>query len=127
MQPDAKSVLISCLASILLATVAQAETTAFINVNVVPMTSEVVHRQKTVVVTDGKITLIDDVETTPIPEDIQVIDGTDRYLMPGLSEMHGHIPDAASESLERILHLYVANGITLMRGMLGQEIGRAHV
>lgn len=119
-QPDAKSIFISFLASILLVAVVQAETTAFINVNVIPMTSEVVHRQKTVMVTDGKITLIDDVDTTPIPEDIQVIDGTDRYLMPGLSEMHGHIPGAASESLERILHLYVANGITLMRGMLGQ-------
>jgi imidazolonepropionase-like amidohydrolase len=49
-----------------------------------------------------------------------VIDGTDRYLMPGLSEMHGHIPDLGSDSLERVLHLYLANGITLVRGMLGQ-------
>jgi imidazolonepropionase-like amidohydrolase len=99
---------------------AQADTAVFVNVNVVPMTSEIVHRQKTVMVTDGKIVLIGDVDTTPIPEDILVIDGTDRYLMPGLSEMHGHIPGAGSDSLDRVLQLYVANGITLMRGMLGQ-------
>ncbi len=99
---------------------AKADTAVFVNVNVVPMTSESVHRQKTVMVTDGKISLIADVDTTPIPEDILVIDGTDRYLMPGLSEMHGHIPGAGSNSLARVLHLYVVNGITLMRGMLGQ-------
>ncbi len=120
MRAPIHSVLTSCLASILLITTVRAETVAFVNVNVIPMTSEIVQLQKTVMVTDGKITLVADVDTTPIPKDILVIDGTDRYLMPGLSEMHGHIPDTGSESLERILHLYVANGITLMRGMLGQ-------
>jgi imidazolonepropionase-like amidohydrolase len=40
--------------------------------------------------------------------------------MPGLSEMHGHVPGRQSASLQRILDLYVANGVTLVRGMLGQ-------
>lgn len=120
MRASLQSVLTSCLVSILFITTVRAETVAFVNVNVIPMTSEIVQLQKTVMVTDGKITLVADVDTTPIPKDILIIDGTDRYLMPGLSEMHGHIPGTGSESLERILHLYVANGITLMRGMLGQ-------
>lgn len=115
-----KSVPASCAALILAATGAWAESTVFVNVNVIPMTSEVVHGQQTVMVTDGKITLIGAVKTTSIPQDALVIDGTNRYLMPGLSEMHGHIPDLGSDSLERVLHLYVANGITLVRGMLGQ-------
>ena len=114
------SILVSGLALFLFVSPVRAETIVFVNVNVIPMTSETVLRQKTVMVTDGKIVLIDNVETTPIPENILVIDGTDRYLMPGLSEMHAHIPGAGSDALERILHLNVANGITLMRGMLGQ-------
>jgi len=104
----------------LLPTAAHSDTTLFVNVNVVPMTSETVLRQKTVLVSNGLIVVIDDVDSTPIPQDVAIIDGTDRYLMPGLAEMHGHIPAAGSTSLERVLHLYVANGITLTRGMLGQ-------
>ena len=93
---------------------------AFVNVNVIPMTSDTVQMARTVIVSDGIIQSIGDIDNTPIPQDTVVIDGTDRFLMPGLSEMHGHIPAADSDSLTRVLHLYVANGITLMRGMLGQ-------
>lgn len=120
MRSKLKPLLASCMAIFLCVPTVRGETVIFVNVNVIPMTSEIVLPQQTVVVTDGKITSISDVDTTPIPKDILVIDGTDRFLMPGLSEMHGHIPDIGSESLERTLHLYVANGITLMRGMLGQ-------
>jgi hypothetical protein len=115
-----QTILASYIVVQLLVPAVQAETIAFVNVNVIPMTSETVQTQKTVMVTDGVITMIADVDTTPIPKDILVIDGTDRYLMPGLSEMHAHLPGVSSESLGRFLHLYVANGITLIRGMLGQ-------
>ena len=103
------------LQGLLFASTAAAETTAFINVNVIPMTGETVLRDKTVIVSGGRIQQISDVDETPIPEDILVVDGTDRYLMPGLSEMHGHIPAADSDLLRRVLHLYVVNGITLTR------------
>ena len=44
--------------------------------------------------------------------------------MPGLAEMHAHVPpgaDAPREAVEDILFLYIANGITSIRGMLGSE------
>ncbi len=94
--------------------------TAFVNVNVVPMTSETVLSAQTVIVEDRKIVTIGDVDTIPIATGTVVIDGTDRYLMPGLSEMHAHIPRVSSTSLERVLGLYVANGVTIARGMLGR-------
>ncbi len=97
-----------------------AESTVFVNVNVIPMTSETVLSGRTVIVTDGEITAIGYVDDTPVPGAAVVVDGTDRFLMPGLSEMHGHVPGSDSDSLERVLHLYVANGITTVRGMLGQ-------
>jgi imidazolonepropionase-like amidohydrolase len=98
----------------------KATTTAFVNVNVVPMTSETVIQSRTVIVTDGLIVSIGEVDSTAVPEDAVIIDGTDRFLMPGLAEMHGHVPGGDSPDLERVLGLYVANGITTVRGMLGQ-------
>lgn len=96
------------------------QTMAIVNVNVVPMTSETVLEQQTVVVSDGVITTIGPVDDVPIPRDSVVIDGTDRFLMPGLAEMHAHVPSANSQNIDRYFSLYVANGVTLIRGMLGQ-------
>ena len=111
---------IAAIVLLLLALPAYAAQTAFINVNVVPMTSETVVAAQTVIVEDRKILMIGDVDAVPIAEGTVVIDGTDRYLMPGLSEMHAHIPRVSSASLERVLGLNVANGVTIVRGMLGR-------
>jgi imidazolonepropionase-like amidohydrolase len=99
---------------------AVADTTVFLNVNVIPMTSETVIGAQTVVVKDGVVETIGDVESVPVPEGAFVVDGTDRYLMPGLAEMHAHVPDAGSADLDRYFALFVANGVTTVRGMLGQ-------
>src|SRR5690554_5804704 len=62
---------------------------AFVGVNVVPMDSERVLENHTVVVQDGRITSVaaDDAQ---VPEGAQRIEGEGRWLMPGLAEMHGH-------------------------------------
>jgi imidazolonepropionase-like amidohydrolase len=93
--------------------------TAFVNVNVVPMSSATIVSQQTVIVDGGRIIVIGDVDATPIPDDATVVDGTDRFLMPGLAEMHAHVPEATSPSIDRYFNLYVANGVTTIRGMLG--------
>jgi len=108
------------LAGLLAASAVSAQTTAFVNVNVVPMTSETVIGQQTVVVNNGVIAALGPVDETPIPKGAKVIDGTDRFLMPGLAEMHAHVPAASSDDLDRNFSLYVANGVTTIRGMLGQ-------
>lgn len=102
------------------ASAAGAESTVFVNVNVIPMTADTILSGRTVIVSDGRIAAIGDVDDTPVPEDAFVIDGTDRFLMPGLAEMHAHVPGTDSDDLDRVLRLYVANGVTTMRGMLGQ-------
>lgn len=99
---------------------ALAATTVFLNVNVVSMRDDQVQYNQTVLVEDGRISLIGPVDTTPIPKDIEVVDGTDRFLMPGLAEMHAHVPGVSSPELKRTLTLFAANGVTLLRGMLGQ-------
>ncbi|MDH3265598.1 MAG: amidohydrolase family protein [Gammaproteobacteria bacterium] len=100
--------------------VATAAETVFLNVNIVPMTSESVLAGQTVVVADGVIVAIGDVDRVPLPKGAQIVDGTDRFLLPGLAEMHAHVPDAASQDLERDFLLFAANGISIIRGMLGQ-------
>jgi imidazolonepropionase-like amidohydrolase len=112
--------IVLCLLVFLGAPSFAAESTAFINVNLVPMAADVVVGQQTVVVRNGTIAAIGPVDDVPIPEDAIVVDGTDRYLMPGLAEMHAHVPDGDSPEIGRYFSLYVANGVTTVRGMLGR-------
>jgi len=99
---------------------ALAAATVFINVNVIAMTDDRVVRAQTVVINNGRITAIGDVDVTSLPEDADVVDGTDRYLLPGLTEMHGHITATDWRSLDSVFGLFVANGVTTVRGMLGR-------
>ncbi len=108
------------VAAVLAVDPVDAASTAFINVNVIPMTSEVVVTGQTVVVADGIIVEIGDVDRVSVPEEAKIVDGTDRFLMPGLAEMHAHVPDAGADDLDRVLTLFVANGVTTIRGTLGR-------
>ncbi len=94
-------------------------TFAFVDVNVVPMDSNRVLANQTVVVRAGKIVAMGAASGTTVPADAQRIDGRGKYLMPGLAEMHGHVPTADGISSNNTLLLYVANGITTLRGMQG--------
>jgi imidazolonepropionase-like amidohydrolase len=94
---------------------AQQPSTVFEHVNLVTMASETVVRDTTVVITAAGIARIG---AAPIPPGATRIDGTGKFLMPSLAEMHAHIPNDAAEA-ERVLFLYVANGIGTIRSMLG--------
>lgn len=93
-------------------------THAFTNVNVVPMDEERVLSNQTVVVEAGLITALGPAAATPVPAGAMLIDGRDRYLLPGLGEMHGHLPTAVDDA-EDFLFLYLAGGATTVRGMQG--------
>ncbi|MCE7993556.1 MAG: amidohydrolase family protein [Roseivirga sp.] len=95
---------------------------AFIHVNVITMENEVVLKDQTVLIKDGKILKLGGIDDVKSSGAATVIDGTGKYLMPGISEMHAHIPGDrnGTEIVEETLFLYLSNGITLIRGMLGQ-------
>ena len=112
--------LLTLFATLLAVEPASAAATVIINVNVLPMTAETVIPGQTVVVDAGVIVDIGAVDTTPIPEGALVVDGTDRFLVPGLVEMHAHVPETGTESLDRVLTLFAVNGVTTVRGMLGR-------
>lgn len=94
---------------------------AFVDVDVIPMDTERVLVDHTVVVEGDRIVAVGPAATTAVPDGAIRIDGDGKFLMPGLAEMHGHIPppDAPAFHVESVLFLYVANGITTVRGMLG--------
>ncbi len=92
---------------------------AFTNVTVVPMDSNRVLRGQTVLVEQGRIRSVGPVADVDVPAGATTLDGTGKYLMPGLAEMHGHMPGGDVE--EMVMFLYVANGVTTVRGMLGQD------
>jgi imidazolonepropionase-like amidohydrolase len=73
-----------------------------------------------VIVTGDRIVSVQAAARAKVPEGAQVIDGGGKYLVPGLAEMHGHIPPMNNpQFVEDVLFEYVANGITTVRGMLG--------
>jgi imidazolonepropionase-like amidohydrolase len=104
-----------------LASVAGAQATAFVDVSVIPMDRERVLEHQTVVVRDGRIVSVGPADRASIPEGATRIDGRGKFLMPGLAEMHAHVPPqgATQQLLDDIMFLYVANGVTTIRGMLG--------
>ena len=63
------------------------------------------------------------VDATPAAN-ATVIDATGKFVIPGLAEMHAHVPvvrfDRGAERYrEDVLFLWIANGVTLARGMMG--------
>jgi imidazolonepropionase-like amidohydrolase len=98
-----------------------AGTVAFVDVSVLPMDRERVLTGQTVLVRDGRITALGPSASVRVPADAQRVDGRGKYLMPGLAEMHAHVlgPAQPQELNRDIMFLYVANGVTTIRAMLG--------
>ena len=94
---------------------------AFVGVNVLPMDSERVLENQTVVVDDGRIVAIGSSDEVGPADGVDVIEAAGHYLMPGLTEMHGHLPNpqTSDTDAQNLLFLYVANGVTTVRGMQG--------
>ncbi|WP_128545679.1 amidohydrolase family protein [Larkinella soli] len=92
----------------------------FRSVNVIPMDRERVLENQTVVVKDGRITALGDDGKVKFTRGAQVVNAKGKYLMPGWAEIHAHVPPIDDiEPMKDVLKLYLANGITTIRGMLG--------
>ena len=104
------------------ATAQESATYVFGDVNILTMETAESVDNRTVVVMDGRITAIGSPGDVEVPPDAVAINAAGRHLMPGLAEMHGHVPNAEDRQyLEDVLFLYIANGVTTVRGMQGRE------
>lgn len=99
---------------------------AFVDVTVLPMDTNRVLEHQTVVVRDGRILEVGPAARVRVPDGATRLDGRGKFLMPGFTEMHGHLPNPGQQNaipgiVETILFLYVANGVTGVRGMQGNR------
>jgi imidazolonepropionase-like amidohydrolase len=93
------------------------------NVNVIPMTTDnIVLKNATVIIKNDKIEGIN----VAIPIGAKIIDGTDKWLMPGLIDMHVHVPTDGGPfgpklptqgatvffDLQDFMTLNISNGVT---------------
>jgi hypothetical protein len=94
---------------------------AFVDVTVIPMDRERTLEHQTVIVRGERITAVGPAKAVRVPAGALRVEGRGKYLLPGLAEMHAHIPpgDPSEQEVRDILFLYIANGVTTIRGMLG--------
>jgi imidazolonepropionase-like amidohydrolase len=72
---------------------------------------------RTVLVRDGKVAAVaPDDSAPPIPEGSTIVDGSGKFLIPGLWDMHVHL------TRESALKLNLANGVTGIRVMWGNPV-----
>ena len=92
---------------------------AFVHVDVVPMDSERIVRDLTVVVINGRIAAMGPAGAVVIPREAQEVDGRGKFLIPGLVDMHVHLRNYSSPDMAALLQLYVANGVTTVLNLSG--------
>lgn len=88
---------------------------AFIHITVIDATGAAPMPDMTVVVTENRITAVGKTEKIQLPKDAQVVDATDKFLIPGLWDMHVHVLFEGIPEL--FFPLFIANGITGVRDM----------
>ena len=91
----------------------------FRNATVITMDAAGSLERHDLLVEDGKITRLAPAGGIAA-KDARVVDASGKFLMPGLAEMHAHVPGPEPAGYaEDVLLLYVAHGLTTIRGMLG--------
>ncbi len=97
--------------------------TIIIDVNILDVSTGEIQEHRDVVIDSGRIKSISEHQNDLSPYETMVY-GNGKYLMPGLTEMHAHIPHPSEDygQIENTLFLFLANGVTTIRGMLGHPI-----
>jgi len=85
------------------------------NITVIPMDHEMVMKNYDVLIRNGLITDIRK-NISISSDELKIIDGSNKYLIPGLSDMHLHFWSDSTT-----LGLYLANGVTTIRCASGKK------
>lgn len=88
---------------------------AITNVTVVPMSRDGELAHHTVIVRGDRIVAVAPSAALAVPAGVTAIDGTGKWLMPGLTDMHVHVFG------DDQLAMFVAAGVTTIRNMFGSD------
>jgi imidazolonepropionase-like amidohydrolase len=115
---------------------ATSDVVAFVDVTVIPMTRNELRRHQTVLVEGERIVAMGPSDRVRVPKGARTIAGVNRYLLPGLIDMHVHFrrqPSDSDAAFSRFPDyrernddmgvLFVANGVTSVRQMHGHPVG----
>ncbi|WP_319521435.1 amidohydrolase family protein [uncultured Desulfosarcina sp.] len=91
--------------------------TVFIHASLIPMTSETVIPDQTVVIEGKQILSVGSSSQINTPPNSTVIDCRNAFLMPGLADMHIHFRQGWFDEKKPVspLKLFLANGVTTVR------------
>jgi imidazolonepropionase-like amidohydrolase len=95
---------------------------AIAHVTVIDATSRTPRAGQTVVIDHGRIVEVSPSARIKLPKGARVVDGREKFLIPGLWDMHVHLAGLAADpawSKLVLLPLLVANGVTGVRDMGG--------
>jgi imidazolonepropionase-like amidohydrolase len=109
---------ITLLISLLVACAAQSSATGLIlisNVTIIDCTGRAPSHGMSVVLSEGRIAAIGPASHIKAPANAVVLDGTGKYLIPGLWNMHAHL--GSYTDAPQILSEYLAQGVTGIRDM----------
>jgi imidazolonepropionase-like amidohydrolase len=107
------------LAGVFAGSAAHADTLAITHVNIVDATGAPEQPDMTVIVRAGYIAELGRSAVVTVPHDAKLVDGSGKYLIPGLWDMHVHtvFGDWLPRDEKVMLPLFVANGVTGVRDM----------
>jgi hypothetical protein len=99
----------------------QTSSLAITHITIIDVTGGPAQRDSTVVIADSRITAVGPSSSLHLPGGTRIIDGSGKFLIPGLADMHVHLTGAGEPvgSREFILPLLIANGVTTVRDMGG--------
>jgi imidazolonepropionase-like amidohydrolase len=89
------------------------------NVSILPMDSERVLAGQTVIVQGGVITQVGPARSLARPPNARPIDGSGKYLLPGLVDLHVHLVYNPEHEQHALLKIFVANGVTTILNLRG--------
>lgn len=97
-----------------------AQTLVIHDVSVLTMETDQLLQNHSIIIENETIRWFGPSEQAEIPADAQVVSGS-YYVMPGLAEMHAHIPSPGQgeQAMKDALILFLTQGMTTIRGMLG--------
>jgi hypothetical protein len=99
-----------------LSTAVQAQSLAVKNVTVIDGSDSTPRRDQTVLIRGNRIVAVGSSRSVRVPPGATVVDGRNRYLIPGLWDMHVHTDVPRGRDL---LGLFVANGVLGVRDLAG--------